>query len=186
MAQSALTIRLHDGLYSLNDLHKAAGGEAKHQPAKFMRLDQTQALIAEIGNSPEVASFKTTEGRNGGTYVCRELVYAYANWISPAFYLKTIRFFDAQHPAALPPTEITKAQAGELAALLAERFPVGKDRPYAWSRFNNHFRLASYKDLPAGRFEEATNYRQPATCKRRWAVTPSVALRAKVMTEISW
>lgn len=53
---------------------------------------------------------------------------------------------------------ITKAQQGELSALITERFPSGKDRPYAWSRFNNHFRLASYKDLPANRFEEACEY----------------------------
>ena len=53
---------------------------------------------------------------------------------------------------------ITKAQQGELATLIAERFPSGKDRPYAWSRFNNHFRLASYKDLPSSRFDEAREY----------------------------
>ena len=53
---------------------------------------------------------------------------------------------------------ISKAQQGELATLITERFPSGKDRPYAWSRFNNHFRLASYKDLPASRFEEACEY----------------------------
>lgn len=53
---------------------------------------------------------------------------------------------------------ISKEQQGELSTLIAERFPSGKDRPYAWSRFNNHFRLASYKDLPANRFEEACEY----------------------------
>ena len=53
---------------------------------------------------------------------------------------------------------ISKAQQGELATLIAERFPSGKDRPYAWSRFNNHFRLASYKNLPANRFGEACEY----------------------------
>lgn len=53
---------------------------------------------------------------------------------------------------------ISKAQQGELSTLIAERFPSGKDRPYAWSRFNNHFRLASYKDLPTNRFEEACEY----------------------------
>ena len=53
---------------------------------------------------------------------------------------------------------ISKAQQGELATLIAERFPSGKDRPYAWSRCNNHFRLASYKDLPTNRFEEACEY----------------------------
>lgn len=53
---------------------------------------------------------------------------------------------------------ITAAQAGELSALIAERFPDGRDRPYAWGRFNNHFRIARYRELPAVRFAEACAY----------------------------
>lgn len=152
------SIRHIDGLYSLNDLHKASGGEKRHQPALFIRLDQTQALIAEI-NSTDMQSLETREGRNGGTYACKELVIAYAAWISPAFHLKVIRVFLAEAGRTLQvPDTITKAQQGELATLIAERFPSGKDRPYAWSRFNNHFRLASYKDLSASRFDEACEY----------------------------
>lgn len=99
-------IRQLDGLYSLNDLHAAAGGEAKDEPNRFLRLDQTKALIAEISCSPEMGIIptKTVRGRGKaqGTYVCRELVYAYANWISPAFYLKMIRAFDAMQQPAIP------------------------------------------------------------------------------------
>lgn len=66
----------------------------------------------------------------------------------------------AINPAPVPalPALITVAQQGELATLIAERFPNGKNRPYAWSRFNNHFRLSRYRDLPASRFEEACAY----------------------------
>ncbi|MDR2366003.1 MAG: Bro-N domain-containing protein [Zoogloeaceae bacterium] len=53
---------------------------------------------------------------------------------------------------------ITSEQAGELFQLVAERFPEGSDRPYAWSRFNNHFRIARYRELPAHRFAEACAY----------------------------
>ena len=129
-------IRQLDGLYSLNDLHKASGGERQHQPSNFIRLDQTQALIAEIDKSSEVRiSHKMQRGAHGGTYVCKELVYAYANWISPAFYLRMIRAFDAMrgepaghqrqlpftphNPHLLPPqqAEEIKARLNRLAAL---------------------------------------------------------------------
>jgi len=85
-----------DGLYSLNDVQKSSGGAEKHQPYKFIRLSQTKELITEIENSPDLASLAVnkTTGRNGGTYACKELVYAYAMWISPKFHLHVIRAFD--------------------------------------------------------------------------------------------
>jgi len=111
------------------------------------------------------APVKSVRGGQGGsaTYACKELVYAYAMWISAKFHLAVIRAFDAlvsgQTPALPEPPTITRAQAGELAALVAERSgETGKNRAYYWSRFNNHFRLARYRDLPAERFDEAVEY----------------------------
>lgn len=81
--------------YSLNDLHRAAGAHPSHRPGEFMRNQQAIDLAAEIDR--ETAGFsavKRREGRGGGTFVCKELVYAYAMWISPAFHLKVIRTFD--------------------------------------------------------------------------------------------
>ena len=148
-----------DKLYSLNDLHRASGGEAKHQPNRFMRLDQTKELIAEILKYPEmgILPVKIIRGLHGGTYVCRELVYAYAMWVSAKFHLVVIRAFDMTIQT-IPQATLTTSQIGELATLIAERFPDGRDRPYAWGRFNNHFRLASYKDLPPHLFDEACKY----------------------------
>jgi hypothetical protein len=151
-------IRQLDDLYSLNDLHVASGSAEKDRPSHFLRNDQTKALVSELENV-QICAFKILQGRNGGTYACKELVIAYAAWISPAFHLKVIRVFLAEAGRTLQVLDtITKEQQGKLATLIAERFPSGKDRPYAWSRFNNHFRLASYKDLPANRFDEACEY----------------------------
>lgn len=86
------------GRYSLNDLHVASGGESRHQPAFFMKRPETVELVAEISYSAveqNCAPVASKAGRYGGTYVCKELVYAYAMWVSPKFHLHVIRTFDA-------------------------------------------------------------------------------------------
>ncbi|RKT98875.1 hypothetical protein C7H84_34260 [Burkholderia sp. Nafp2/4-1b] len=92
LAIGTSAIRELDGLYSLNDLHAASGGETIKRPNQFLRNEQTQALVTEL-ETAQICAVKTKEGRNGGTYACRELVIAYAAWISPAFHLKVIRVF---------------------------------------------------------------------------------------------
>ena len=91
------------GRFSLNDLHQAAGGEQRHRPNYWLETKQTQDLIAELGNSwnsmssgTSIAGIPAIEAKTKvGTFVARELVYAYAMWISPAFHLQVIRTFDA-------------------------------------------------------------------------------------------
>jgi phage antirepressor YoqD-like protein len=84
-----------DGRYCLNDLHKAAGGEEKHSPNRFTRTETFNSLVNEL--TPEMAFAPYVSNRGGlfaGTYVCKELVYAYAMWISAAFHVKVLRTFD--------------------------------------------------------------------------------------------
>ncbi|MFC4620763.1 phage antirepressor KilAC domain-containing protein [Comamonas nitrativorans] len=108
-----------EGRYCLNDLHRASGAESKHQPAFWLRNAQTRALIEEIGNSANLQSspVASIEGAGGGTYVAKELVYAYAMWISAVFHLKVIRAYDAlvAQPAA-PAIPQTLPEALRLAA----------------------------------------------------------------------
>lgn len=85
-----------EGRYCLNDLHKASGGEAIHAPAQFFRLDTTEALVNRLSKYAHlhIKPVESSRGRYGGTYVVKQLVYAYAMWISPDFHLKVIEFFD--------------------------------------------------------------------------------------------
>lgn len=91
------TIRKFDNLHSLNDLHFVAGGEAKHKPSNFIRLDTTVELIEAIKADSDSEPVKIIRGTQGGTYVCEELVLSYAMWISPKFHLIVLRAFLAMH-----------------------------------------------------------------------------------------
>ncbi|MGA4641109.1 KilA-N domain-containing protein [Stutzerimonas stutzeri] len=81
-----------EGRYCLNDLHKAAGAEPRHKPALWER--QAGDLIDELRKGTDSYPLQTRLGRNGGTFVVKELVYAYAMWISPKFHLEVIRSYD--------------------------------------------------------------------------------------------
>ena len=99
-------VNMIDGLYSLNDLHRASGNDKKHQPSNFMRNKETKALVEELKsecssssnmmNKEPVRAVRGVQENNKpqGTYVCRDLVYRYAMWISPKFALLVIRTFD--------------------------------------------------------------------------------------------
>lgn len=118
---SNINVNFNKGLYSLNDLHKASGGADKNRPTFFLRLESTKALIEEISNENSRCAeshsvpLEVINGDGGGTYVCKELVYAYAMWISPAFNLKVIRAFDAMTTKTkLTPAETLLGMAQQL------------------------------------------------------------------------
>jgi len=86
-----------DGRFSLNDLHRAAGGEKRHGPSYWLETGQAKDLAQELTDTGNPVSPVSSirGGLEQGTYVVKELVYAYAMWISPAFHLKVIRAYDA-------------------------------------------------------------------------------------------
>lgn len=113
LAIAGITIKQdQDGRFCLNDFHKAAGGEPKSQPSFFMRRQETSELIGELEQSADSQIAPAITQRGGstpGTYVCKELVYAYAMWVSPKFHLHVIRTYD----------QVVQVQAAKAEAALA-------------------------------------------------------------------
>lgn len=116
------TIRKFDNLHSLNDLHFAAGGEAKHKPSNFIRLDTTVELIEAIKADSDREPVKVIRGTNGGTYVCEELVLSYAMWISPKFHLIVLRAFLAMHKSESQNANQIQPLADEPLKLLVQAY----------------------------------------------------------------
>ena len=159
-----ITVRQHNGLFSLNDLHKAAGGEKRHQPNYFLTNEQTKELVAAM-EAEGLTAVETVIGRGKaqGTYACRELVIAYAAWINAAFHLKVIRvFLAATQPQAGPAIaydRISPAQAQDLKEIVAAIVQAGiQGYGETWARFQRKFKVNSYLELPATQHLEARAY----------------------------
>jgi len=82
--------------YCLNDLHKASGNLKKHKPVNWLRNQQAIDLIELLKSEQSTVENRVIFVKQGvGTFVIKELVYAYAMWISPVFNLHVIRAYDA-------------------------------------------------------------------------------------------
>lgn len=158
---ASTAVRQFDNLYSLNDLHKAAGGDKKHQPSLFVRLEQTQALIAEINHSTDSQSaYKSINGgKNRGSYACKEIVYAYAMWISPKFTLEVIRTFDALHGNQIASHLINHTQQQQIKEAVNQlAYRANRTHQGIWRDFYNTFQIPRYQELPAERFNDAMHW----------------------------
>lgn len=159
-------IRSVDGLFSLNDLHKASGGQKNHQPAFFVRNKQTQNLITEIqSENLQTAINVINGGINRGTYVCKELVIAYGMWISAKFHLAVIRAFDQMYGGGVvEDTPISQEQFEMLSRLIkgkANKLPGGFGRSVQtqiWSQLHKAYGVKSGHDLPVREFDSARQF----------------------------
>lgn len=162
---SNVTIRqTENNLYNLNDLHKAAGGKDIHKPSQWFRNTQTQELIAEIEAEGNKAAEVIHGGKNRGTFVCKELVYAYATWISAKFFLLVIRTFDAVVSGSLKPdfhltAQTTPDERKPLRdAVFALATQYGLAYSIAYKMVHQRFNVESIDMLPAEQIPAAVAY----------------------------
>ena len=151
------SIRTYENLFNLKDLHIASGNEKKHEPNRFVRLDTTKALIAEIEKDNQHA-LKIIRGTNGGTYACEELVLSYAMWISPKFHLVVLRAFLNLHKnstALLPNTITPEQQQAIQSAVQQAHHRTGLHWQEIYRQLKSAFKVAKYDQLPQSQFGNA-------------------------------
>lgn len=150
-------IRPYENLFSLNDLHVSSGGNLKHKPSNFIRLDTTKDLIAEIEKETPNA-LKVIRGTQGGTYACEELVIAYAMWISPKFHLIVLRAFLNLHKkstALLPSTITPEQQQAIQSAVQQAHHRTGLHWQEIYRQLKSAFKVAKYDQIPQSQFGNA-------------------------------
>lgn len=108
-----------EGRYCLNDLHRASGNARKDEPTNWRNVQSFKDMKAELSTTgtPVVV---INGGPNRGTYVCEEMVYAYAMWVSAAFSLQVIRTFRDVVTGQLQPTQSAIPDNRGLALMVIE------------------------------------------------------------------
>jgi len=142
-------VKMKDGLYCLNDLHKASGADKKNGPSYWLALKSTNDMALEILKSSDtdmsVSDVVTTikGGKGQGTYAIKEMVYSYAMWISPAFHLHVVRAYDAQVTGQID--ELNRQQSRQTAKLeakfLTDAIKYDKKEGVKHYHFSNEFNL---------------------------------------------
>lgn len=78
-----------DGLYCLNDLHKAAMALGKatesQRPGAFFDVETNREFARVVSENAGIPAFKSTKGRNGGTWAVELVAMKYAGWIDASF-----------------------------------------------------------------------------------------------------
>ncbi|HFA5884655.1 TPA: KilA-N domain-containing protein [Neisseria gonorrhoeae] len=143
------------GLFSLNDLHRASGGEDRHAPRRWLQNIQTNDLIKELekDGKPSIQSKQRL-----GTFVCRELVIAYGMWISPKFALQVIQTFLAVSDGIKSAKTTADDRTGLRQAVAALVGRKGIDYSSAYSMIHQRFNVEAIEDIPAGKLPEAVAY----------------------------
>lgn len=160
-----VSVRQFNGLYSINDLHRAAGKERKHEPHAWLRSQQAIELIKELEKTQNCV-IQSKQGL--GTFVCKELVVHYGMWISPAFSLKVIRaFLDTQEEVSGSPKTTADERTGLRQAVSALVGKCGIDYGSAYSMVHQRFGVEHIDQIAAPLLPSAIAYVHALTLQGR-------------------
>lgn len=115
---------------SLTAMHKACDAPEHKRPVAWLRNKQTQELIAALESEVRFRTsadegsdlthdkvVRVVHGDNGGTWARYELALAYAQYLSPAFYIACNRFLWAVQTGQISVQPTTAPQAAQIVAL---------------------------------------------------------------------
>jgi hypothetical protein len=147
----SVTIRQDaNGRYCLNDLHRASGGEKRHIPSYWLSNQLTLEIISELEQTTGIPVVSTVEGRNGGTYVVKDLVYSYAMWISPRFHLAVVRVYDDLVTGKIQPRQTFTSPVMEWTTFIADGLRLeGSSRNYLFHKVISDHAPEMVKYLPS-------------------------------------
>jgi hypothetical protein len=134
-----------DGLIFAQDMHHAAKAPTNKECRLWLRNKGTQDFATALERKPENSTvlgtspvYRVEPGRNGGTWLCREMAIAYAAYLDADFHVFVVRVFLAVGdgklvPAGAIPAEILaefaamKAQLAELTAIKQQLAEIRND-----------------------------------------------------------
>jgi len=119
-----------NGLYSLNDLHKASGLPAHKAPGEFIKNDRTKKFINVLVGRGFSLPLETAVGGRSGTFGVKQVLCAYGSWLSPEIDVEVHEaFIEKIEQKPLTQMEMIHGMSGALIALEAKlaQIPILQD-----------------------------------------------------------
>lgn len=135
-----------EGRYNLNALHKASGEGANKAPAQWIRTQQAQEFVSEVGNQTMQICIVSTEGRNGGTFAHELIAVEYAGWISPAFRIRVNQTFIDYRTGKLAPTPQAKPKRERISSQLAAKMVLARAAK-SWLKMSDTSTIRMLSDI---------------------------------------
>lgn len=88
-----------DGMYCLNDLHRAAVAQGKatesQKPSEFARVESNKSFFLALESEAGIPALKKVKGGRSGTWAVELVAMKYAGWIDPSYEVQVYKAMQA-------------------------------------------------------------------------------------------